>query len=92
MLDDLSKEIDVLLAVAMAMVLSFLRILMERPDYSPARIATESLICGFLTFSVTFLISALDYNMQLAIFLGGCIGYLGPATIRLIMIRVINKI
>lgn len=91
MLDGISKEIDVLLAVGMAMILSVLRVLIDKPDTSPARIFLESLICGFLTLGLTFLILALDQDMRLSVFVGACVGYLGPTTMRLIAIRVINK-
>lgn len=89
--DFLSKIPPEWAGVALAMVISFLRIAYDGRETSPIRICLESMICGALSLTAYYGIKALGADLDWAIFAGGTIGYLGPASVRALAVRFIRN-
>ena len=79
------------MGVIMSMLLSALRLVYDRKGTRPIRIILEAALCGCLSLVASSAVLALGMNPQWSIVAGGSIGYLGPATIRTIAVRMINK-
>lgn len=80
-----------LAGVALAMVISFLRIVYDHQETRPIRIILESLICGALSLTAFYGVKAMGLDVDWSIFVGGAIGYLGPTSIRALLLKVINR-
>jgi lambda family phage holin len=89
--DFLSKIPPELAGVGLAMVISFLRIAYDGRETSPVRICLESMICGALSLTAYYGIKALGADLDWAIFAGGTIGYLGPASVRALAVRFLRN-
>lgn len=87
MIEKISPEVA---GVIIAIVMSALRILGDEKEDKPIRIFIESLICGALSLTFSYAILAMGLSMFWAAFIGGMIGYLGSATVRIYALRVIH--
>lgn len=88
MWDKVSPDIQ---AILLAMVLSAFRIIYDRKETHPIRVAMESVICGLLAKAFYHFTVAIEVSPDWAIFGGGMIGFLGTYTVRAAAIRFIKK-
>lgn len=77
--------------VIMAMFIATLRVIYDREDTAPIRILLEALICGSLSLTASFGLTALELNANWAIFAGGVIGYMGSASVRVLALKFLNR-
>lgn len=77
--------------VLMAIFMAVVRVLYDDKETKPQRIIIEALLCGALSLTATYGITALGLNIHWAIFVGGTIGYLGPQSVRQYVTKVLNK-
>ncbi len=75
----------------MSIFIASLRVVYDKEETRPIRVAMEALICGGLTLTVASGISALGLNTNWVMFAGGTIGYFGSATVRAYALRVIDR-
>lgn len=87
-LNDLPPEIA---GMIMAMFMAVIRVIYDDQETKALRIFLESLLCGGLSLTASYGITALGLNINWAIFAGGVIGYLGSATVRSAAFRFITK-
>ena len=78
--------------VMIASLIAAMRVISDKEDTKPMRILLESLICGALSYSASYGIIAAGLDINWAIFVGGMIGYIGSATVRLIAIQSITPV
>ena len=74
-----------------AMIIAFLRILLDRKETTWIRIALESCLCGALVVPISYGIRAIGWSPDFAVFCGGVIGYFGPTVTRIYVLKFINK-
>ena len=77
--------------VLMAVFIAVLRVIYDKEETKPIRIAMEALICGALSFTISYAIMAMGLDMDWAIFAGGTVGYFGSATVRNLSVALIKK-
>ena len=77
--------------VAMAVMVSGLRLIYDRKETSFTRIMLESLICGALSVSAGSALDAMGYGQNWYLFCGGFIGFMGSQAIRAAANRLLNK-
>ena len=82
---------DVLLAVALAFLMSVCRVYMDKTETSFSRIFVESCICGGLTMVAASIISAMGLDQNYVMAAGGMIGYIGSNSIRMLAMKLANK-
>lgn len=75
----------------MAMAVAFLRVVYDRKETQPLRIALESVLCGAISLTISYGIMAMGMDMKWAVFGGGAVGYLGPVTVRMFAYRFIGS-
>lgn len=86
----LNKMPPELAGALMAMFIAVLRIIYDGKETRPMRIILESCICGALSLTASFGITAMGLNMNWAIFVGGVIGYLGAESVRVLALSIIK--
>lgn len=79
-----------LVGVFMAIAIAVLRILGDEKEDKPMRIFLESLICGALSLTFSYGILAVGLSLFWAAFVGGMIGYIGSATVRVYALKLLN--
>lgn len=84
-------ETDLVLAVALSMIMAYLRIITYEPETSTKRIAADISTSAILTIGAIFLLTALEMDLKFSVFIGVCIGYIGPVSLRLIAMKYIDK-
>lgn len=77
--------------VFMAIFMAYIRVVYDQKETKPQRIIVESILCGALSLTATFGISAIGLDINWAVFTGGVIGYLGPQSVREYVTKVLNK-
>lgn len=75
----------------LSVVVAALRIIYDKEETKPVRIAIEAALCGALTLTVGYAIMASGLNENWAMFAGGSIALLGVETIRGLILRFITK-
>lgn len=77
--------------VLIAMFISVIRVLYDDKETTIVRVLLEALMCGALSLTITHGVLAAGMNMNWAVFAGGCVGYLGPTTVRAQILKWLNK-
>jgi len=77
--------------VIMAMLMSILRVIYDNKEASITRIFLEALICGALSLTASYGISAMGLNASWAVFTGGMIGYFGSTSVRVFVLKYVTK-
>ena len=77
--------------ILMALFISLLRIVYDDKDARFTRILLESTICGALTITINSGVMAMGFGPNWAVFIGGTVGYLGSAKIRIIALSMLKK-
>jgi lambda family phage holin len=75
----------------MAVIISVLRVLYDANETRKLRVVLEALICGGLSLSASSIIEWMAWPSSLSVSAGGAIGFIGVATIRELIIRLIGK-
>jgi lambda family phage holin len=73
------------------MFIAVLRVLYDKKETRPLRVVLEALVCGGLSLTAFYGISAAGLSHNWAVFAGGAIGYLGSDTVRAVAMRVIHS-
>lgn len=69
-------------AALLSSAVALLRILYDRKESRPIRVAIESALCGCLSLAVFHGVQALQWSQYLGVFLGGVIGLVGVDQVR----------
>lgn len=77
--------------VILSMLMTVLRIIYDKEETKLFRIFIESLLCGALSLTAYHMVLAMGIDMNWAVFAGGVIGYVGPATVRAKLMDSINE-
>ncbi len=88
MFDEMRPEIA---GVIMAIVTAVLRIIYDQTERKPIRIALEAALCGALTLAAHYALAAMGIDSNWSVATGGFIGYLGPASVRALIIKVFKS-
>ena len=88
MFEELKPEIA---GVIMAIVTAILRIIYDKTERKPVRIALEAALCGALTLAAHYALAAMGVDSNWSIATGGFIGYLGPASVRAMIVKVFKS-
>ena len=80
-----------ILGMFTAMIIAILRILYDRKEVRTVRLLLEASLCGALVLPISYGIKALGGNGDWSVFIGGVIGYLGPTTVRMLVLKFLNK-
>lgn len=84
---DFPKIPPELLGVILAAVMSFLRLAYDGSETKPTRIMLEMAICGGLGLAASYAVRAMGWSLDWCIVVSCCIGYLGPLTVRVLVLR-----
>ena len=87
MIEDIDNTV---MGVALAMVLSVLRVVYDREETRPMRIVLESVICGLLSVAASAAINAMGWDPNWSVFAGGVIGYMGSTAVRAAAVKFIT--
>lgn len=79
------------LGAVMAMVIALIRVLYDGKEKRFLRILLEAAICGALSVTVSYGITAMGLDGNWSVFAGGMIGYLGSSSVRMIALSIINQ-
>jgi lambda family phage holin len=77
--------------VIMAVAIAILRVIYDRNETRLLRVVLEAGICGGLSLTASYGISAAGLSPNWSIFAGGVIGYLGSNTVRQIAVRALER-
>jgi len=75
----------------MSVVIAFFRIIYDQEETKPVRAMLECFMCGALSLAAGSAIKALGADDNWILFVGGCIGYLGPLTVRALLLSMIKR-
>lgn len=76
--------------VLMAVTIAILRVIYDQQETRFLRVVLEAALCGALALAAKFGVVAAGLNINWAVFIGGCIGYLGIQSVRAIAMKFIN--
>lgn len=88
MINDISPEVA---GVTMAVVTAVLRIVYDKTERKPLRIGLEAALCGALTLASHYALTAAGLDPNWSVATGGFIGYLGPASVRVMLFKVFRS-
>ena len=92
MIDKLPDVPDnVLVGVLLSIFLAAVRVLYDNKEAKPLRILLEALLCGLLTFTACYGVSAMGWSSEWNVFVGGVIGFIGADAARAAAIRYVKK-
>ena len=75
----------------MAVIISFLRVAYDGKESSRVRMTLEALLCGALSLCATSLIAWVNLPEDMAIAVGGAVGFMGVTALRERILRIIDK-
>ena len=75
----------------MSMIFAIVRVIYDKKETKPSRIALEALVCGGLSLTAGALIKAMGWNEDFVLFASGAIGFLGAQAVRQVAIGWLNK-